>query len=160
MNMKGGLRLSFCILLGSLLSLISLGGAAVHAAEVNLKAQLIWGTDGDKPPAASYKEVEGAIKKKLCRVFKWKNYFEISQQPAAITSTASKRLKMSPRCEVEVRFVDDTTLEIKLFGEGKLTKTVRQPLKSLTQGGIAVIAGDAKDNVDDAWFVVFSVPQA
>ena len=158
--MKGGLRLSFCMLLGSLLSLISLGGAAAHAAEVNLKAQLIWGTDGDKPPTASYKELDGAIKKKLCRVFKWKNYFEISQQPAAITSTASKRLKMSPRCEVEVRFVDDTTLEIKLFGEGKLTKTVRQPLKSLTQGGIAVIAGDAKDNVDDAWFVVFSVPQA
>lgn len=158
MNMKAGLRLSLCMLLGSLLSLISLGGAAAHAAEVKLKAQLIWGTDGNKPPDANYKELDEAIKKKLSRVFKWKNYFEISQQPATVTSTW-KRLKMSSKCEVELRFVDDATLEVKLYGEGKLTKVFRQPSKSLAQGCFIIIAGDAKDNVDDAWFVVLSAPQ-
>jgi hypothetical protein len=40
-----------------------------------------------------------------------------------------------------------------------LTKVFRQPAKSLAQGCFVIIAGDAKDNVDDAWFVVLSVPQ-
>jgi hypothetical protein len=55
--------------------------------------------------------------------------------------------------------LDDSTLEIKLFGEGRLTKTVRQSVQALEKGELAVLAGDDKDNYADAWFVVISVPK-
>jgi len=132
--------------------------AFAQAEELRLRAQLIWGTDEAKPGDAKCKEVDPAVLKKLCRVFKWKNYFEISQQQVGLSGRESKRLKMSSKCEIEVRFVDDATLEIKLFGEGKLTKTVRQSVKALAQGELAVLAGDDKDKYNDAWFVVLTSP--
>ena len=39
---------------------------------------------------------------------------------------------------------------------GKWTKTIRQSVKALNQGELAVLAGDDKDKYDDAWFVVLS----
>jgi hypothetical protein len=89
-------------------------------------------------------------------VFKWKSYFEISAQKLVVPPRGVKRVKMSPKCELEFRMTDEATLEVKLFGEGKLTKTIRQSTKSLEQGEIAVLAGDDKDKYGDAWFVVIS----
>jgi len=125
-------------------------------ADLNLKTQLLWGTDDEKPKDAAFKELDPKIKKKLCQVFKWKNYFEINQQKLSLSPKETKKLKMSSKCELDLRFVDDNTLEIKLFGEGKWTKTIRQSVKALNQGELAVLAGDDKDKYGDAWFVVLS----
>ncbi len=158
MRINGSLRFNLWLLVAGLVAMAGSTASVADAAVVTkLKAQLIWGTDGEKPSENTCKELNEPLKKKLCRVFKWKNYFEISQQ-SVVLAGETKRLKMSAKCEVEVRSLDDSTLEIKLFGEGKWTKTVRQSLKALNKGEIAVIAGDAKDNINDAWFVVFSVP--
>ena len=66
---------------------------------------------------------------------------------------------MSEKCELELKLVDDFTLEVKLFGEGKLTKTVRQSVQALRQGELAILAGDSKEKFGDAWFVVLSLPK-
>jgi hypothetical protein len=132
------------------------GDFAAAAADFGLRAQLLWGTDDQKPKEAAYKEVDPKLKNKLCRVFKWKNYFEINDQRIALSPKDSKKLKMSSKCELDLRFLDESTLEIKLIGEGKWTKTVRQSVKALSQGELAVLAGDDKDKYDDAWFVVIS----
>jgi hypothetical protein len=67
---------------------------------------------------------------------------------------------MSPKCELELKLANEATLEVKLFGEGKWTKTIRQSLKALQQGELAVLAGDDKDKYGDAWFVVITAPAA
>ena len=126
------------------------------ASDICLRTQLLWGTDEDKPADSSYRELDPKLKQKLSRVFKWKNYFENSQQKVTLGGKDAKRLKLSAKCEIELRFVDDNTLEIKLFGEGKLTKTIRQSVKALNQGELAVLAGDDKEKYNDAWFVVLS----
>jgi len=143
--------------------LVSFLGAVetrAEPADINLRAQLIWGTDGEKPKGSKCKDVEPSIRKKLERVFKWKRYYEIKDQRIPLGSKDLKRLKMSDKCELEVRFADENTLEIKLFGEGRSVKTIRQSARALCQGELAVLAGDTKENVNDAWFVVLtaSVP--
>jgi hypothetical protein len=137
-----------------------LATASTFAGDLALRTQLVWGTDGERPVDVTVKELDSQLKKKLGSIFKWKNYFEVNQQKITLGPKESKKLKLSNKCEIELRFLDDNTLEIKLFGEGKLTKTVRQSVKSLVLGDIAVLAGDDKDKYNDAWFVILSVPPA
>lgn len=149
-------RLFATWILGVLLGCAGASVESLQAAEVKLRAQLIWGTDEAKPAESSCKEVAPKLKAKLGRIFKWKNYFEINQQRVSLGVGEVKKLRMSAKCEVEFRFKDDKTLEIKLFGEGKWTKTIRQSVKALNQGELAVLAGDDKEKYNDAWFVVIS----
>lgn len=129
------------------------------AGDLNLRVQLVWGTDGAPPAGLKYQPLESQVAKRLARVFKWKNYYLIHKQKTVLAAQDDeKRLKLSSKCEIELKRVDDSTLQIKLFGEGKWTKTVRQSVKALERGELAVLAGDDKDNYADAWFVVISVP--
>jgi hypothetical protein len=129
------------------------------AMEVRLRAQLVWGTNDQAPADGKHPELTGALKEKLARVFKWKNYYQIKDQSFTVQPGEARRVKMSSKCELELKLVDDFTLEVKLFGEGTLVKTVRQPLQALRQGEIAVLAGDSKEKFGDAWFVVLSAPR-
>lgn len=139
---------------------LSLGACQAEAMEVKLRAQLIWGTNGDRPKGGEYKELTGKLKEKLARVFKWKNYYQVKDQPVAVKPGETQRVKMNDQCELELRVVDDFTLEVRLFGEGgALIQTLRQPLQAMRQGELAVLAGDSKERSGDAWFVVLSVPR-
>jgi hypothetical protein len=151
---SGSLQLAF--LAGLAVVLFAGGAAQLQAADLNLKALLIWGTDDQKPKDATFKEVEPELKKKLVGVFKWKNYFEITQKTITLSPKEPKKLRMSPKCELEISFADQANLDIKLFGEGRWTKTIRQNVKALLRGELAVLAGDDKDRYGDAWFVVIS----
>jgi len=134
------------------------GAAPARAAGLELKAQLVWGTDDQKPKDATFKELDPKIKKKLRSVFKWKNYFEINARKIALPGNGTKKVRMSPKCELELRLADEATLEVKLFGEGRWAKTFRQSVKALQQGQLAVLAGDDKDKYGDAWFVIITAP--
>jgi hypothetical protein len=120
--------------------------------ELNLQAQLIWGTDGDKPRDRSLKDVDASTKEKLKKVFKWKNYFEVDTQEFKVPLSSKKRIRMSAKCEVEVENQGDSQVEVKLFGEGKMVVRKRQALKA---GELLVLAGDDKDN--NAWFVILAL---
>jgi hypothetical protein len=134
------------------------GAPPAQTADLKVKAQLLWGTDDQKPKDATFKEVDPRIKKKLGAVFKWKNYFEISATNVVLAAKGARKVRLSPKCELELKLADEATLEVKLFGEGKWTKTIRQSLKALQQGELAVLAGDDKDKYGDAWFVVITAP--
>ena len=123
-----------------------------------LKAQLVWATDQAKPKP-EFKELDKKLGDKLRKMFKWKNYFEISRQEVNLPASGSRKVRMSQKCELELRLSDDGSVEVKLFGEGKLVKTIRQPLKPLQKGEYAAIGGDDKDSYGDAWFVVLSADQ-
>ncbi len=129
------------------------------AMDLKLRGQLIWGTNDAKPKDGSCKDLEESLKGRLSRVFKWKNYFEIKDQPIVVVPGDARKVRMSEKCELELKLVDDFTLEVKLFGEGQLTKTLRQSVQALRQGELAILAGDSKEKFGDAWFVVLSVPR-
>jgi len=96
-------------------------------ADLHMRVQLVWGTDGAPPEGTKYNPLELQIKNRLARVFKWKNYFLIHEQKFVLgAQDDEKRLKLSAKCEIELKRLDSSTLQIKLFGEGKWTKTVRR----------------------------------
>ncbi len=119
--------------------------------ELNLQAQLIWGTDGEKPQDQDLKDLDLATLKKLKGVFKWKNYFEVSRQNFKVPISLKKRIRMSPKCDVEVENQGDSAVEVNLYGEGKLVVKKKQMLKV---GELLVLAGDDKNNT--AWFVILT----
>jgi hypothetical protein len=151
MNCSHGLRR----LLLAAVVVIGLGQTAIAAQrdeEIRLVAQLIWGTDGPKPPDAKIKEVDRETRGVLKGIFRWKNYFEVSRREFSVPAKGKRRVRMSDKCEIEVEYQGRLAVEVKLFGEGKPILTRRQVLKP---GELLVIAGDDKD--DTAWFVSISM---
>lgn len=145
----------------ALLGLLLFTPASLSAADplepLRLTSQLVWGTDGAKPADAEFKELEPVLRKRLARIFKWKNYYEIRSRQIVIEEAPPRRLRMSEQCVLELTLPDRDTLQVRLIGEGRLTKTTRQPIAALRRGELLVLAGETKDNADDAWFVVLSV---
>ena len=123
------------------------------SADLNLQAQLVWGTNKEKPDDPNLKEVDAIVAEKLRKVFKWRNYFEVKRQNVTVTPGTPKKVKMSDECEIEVQNLGNSSIEVKLFGKGKLA--VRKTQK-ISPSELLVLAGDDKD--DTAWFVVLSQP--
>src|ERR1043166_9475446 len=121
--------------------------------DLNLQAQLVWGTNNDKPDDRDLKEVDPSVAEKLRKVFKWKNYFEVNRKSFSVTAAAPKKVKMSDECEIEVHNLGNSSIEVKLYGKGKLA--VRKTQK-ISPTELLVLAGDDKD--DTPWFVVLSQP--
>ena len=135
-----------------LLTVLALGMTSVFATEQKLQAKLIWGTDDAKPSVANLKEVDAKLKDKFCGIFKWKNYFEVGQEHFSLAPDEVKKVKMSAKCEIEVRKEANGMFEVRLYGEGKCIKKVRQ---AIPPGELLVIAGDDKNAT--AWFVVLNI---
>jgi hypothetical protein len=127
------------------------GVACAHAADLSLKAQLVWGTDGAKPKDPRLKELDPKLKHSLHRVFKWKHYWEVSRKSVQVHPHAVRRVRMSDKCELVIKNLGNSNVDVKLYGEGRYVKKVTQPLHP---GEYLVLAGDDKDN--NAWFVVLS----
>jgi hypothetical protein len=123
--------------------------------EIQLLAQLIWGTDQDKPSKSEIQEVSPALREKLRKVFRWKNYFEVRRQTISLPKQANQRVRISPKCELEFSYTGEKCMiEVKLYGEGKLVVQKRQ---ALIRGEPIVLAGDDKN--DTAWFVIITAPK-
>ncbi len=130
-----------------------LGGAAQAAdtEPLHLQAQLIWGTDSEKPADSTLKPIPEDLDKRLRRIFKWQNYFEVSQTNFVVAPSQPTRVDMSRECRIEVARQTSGEVEIQLFGRGKLVVRKRQ---HILPGETVVIAGDDKDY--NAWFVVLN----
>jgi hypothetical protein len=117
--------------------------------DLKLQAQLVWGTNDEKPNDPKLKDVDPDVKEKLRGVFKWKNYFEVNRHDFTVRTSTSKRVKMSDSCEIEVHNLGNSSIEVKLYGKGKMVVSKKQ---KITPGELLVLAGDDKN--DTAWFVV------
>jgi len=145
-------RVSFA-LAGAVLCFASTIPVLSGPGDLNLQAQLVWGTNKEKPDDPKLKEVDPSVAEKLRKVFKWKNYFEVKRQTLAVTVGSPKKLKMSEECEIEVQYLGNSSIEVKLYGKGKLAVRKTQKIHPTE---LLVLAGDDKD--DTAWFVVLSQP--
>jgi hypothetical protein len=133
------------------LLIFSFGVIKVVAAELKLEAKLIWATDDEKSPDPKHKPVDDAVAKQLQKLFKWKNYFEVTKQVKVVPPRGSNRFELSKQCTVEIRELEGPKVEVKLVGEGE---AVYKATKTLRKGESFAYAGDDKNNC--GWFVIIS----
>ena len=145
-GMLSSVRLSRNLLV---LTLLWLGVFSVHATELKLEAQLIWGTNDPKSPKAEHKAVDEATAQRLRKVFKWKNYFIVNSQTKIVPSRGSNRFKLSDDCMIEITELEGPKVAVKLIGKGV---PVHKSTKELQKGEWFVYSGDDKN--ESAWFVI------
>jgi hypothetical protein len=142
-------------LLGPLLVLMSVLAVA-YAAERQMEARLVWGTDDDSCKDPKVKPLDGALAKKLKNLpLKFKNYFEVNRKVFTINDKDYTKVEMSKLCYVEVKDKGDSRVKIKLYGEGKLVSQMDNPLP---KGETLALAGSAKDG--GAWLVIVQPVEA
>lgn len=139
------------VLAAFLLAFATAGSPSLRAAELDLRVQLVWGTNGNKPKDKVLKEVDPELKAKLGDIFKWKDYYEVYRKDVKLATETNTKLKVSEKCRLELTHFGDASIEVKVYGEGKLVLTKRQPV---TPGKLMVFAGD--DRNDTAWFIVLT----
>jgi hypothetical protein len=128
---------------------IACSASSAVAADMKLKAQLIWGTNDEKSPNPDHKPIDPALGKKLDKMpIKWKNYFQVTERELTVAQGATQKVEMSPDLAIAVKNVDGKTVEMKLLGKGK---SVGKVTKELGKGKSLITGGDAANYT--AWFV-------
>lgn len=127
------------------LLMASAGATQLSAADSKLEVLLVWGTNDES--SSKHKPLEASLAKKL-GMFKWKKYYTVNRKEIALTA-APKKTRLSSRCEIKVKQLEDERYEINVFGEGK---HVRKITERITRQDSLVIAGDDKN--DCAWFIL------
>lgn len=136
-----------------LIAIVLLVGSSVStfAANLKLEAKLIWGTNEDKSPNPEHKQVDAPTKEKLCKVFKWKNYFVVNRVTKPVPSRGSNHFKLSDECTIEIKELEGPKVEVKLIGKGK---EVHKTTLTISTGQSVVYSGDDKNQ--SAWFVIIT----
>ena len=135
------------IWLSCFLLMAFMGASRLIAADSKLEVQLVWGTNDDSSNP-EYKPLEAPLAKKL-GMFKWKNYFTVTRKEISLSANTPNKVRLSPKCEIEVKHLDGPRYEINVFGQGK---HVRKITEKITKQDSLVIAGDDKN--DCAWFIL------
>jgi len=117
---------------------------------MNVEVLLIWAANDAKSPNPDHKPVSPDILKKLQKLpLKWTNYYEETRKVLGIPQGESKKTPLSKNCEIEVKNVDGTKVEVTHFGKGKPVGTRRQ---ELPKNDALVLGGNAPNAT--AWLVV------
>ncbi|MFN0067264.1 MAG: hypothetical protein ACKVYV_06465 [Limisphaerales bacterium] len=112
------------------------------------QAQLIWGTNGQKPDKP-LKEVSPQVQECLGRIFKWMNYWEVAEKTVEVRPDSTASVEMSDECRLEIRRFPGHEVEVQFFGKGRQVFTQKQ---KLPPGEKLIVGGDSKK--ENAWFVV------
>lgn len=129
---------------------LSLAVLPAQAANLQLEAKLVWGTDEpSKDP--KHKPVDAATAKKLQRALKWKHYYVINRQVKPVMSRSSTRFELSKECIIEISELEGPRVEFRIVGKGK---EVHKTTEQLSPGGSFVYVGDDKNNC--AWAVIIT----
>jgi len=130
----------------SLFYLMFLAACPAWASDLTVQAQLVWGANDSQN--ASYAPVDSGLSAKLHRIYKWNNYFEITNEVRSIPVNESRDFKMSDRCVLKVKNLGDSRIEVSCIGQGK---EVSKGSHTLAPAKWLVLGGNAKN--DTAWFV-------
>jgi hypothetical protein len=126
------------------------GQLNLQAATVKLEVLLVWGTNDDHSPNPKHKPVEAEVKEKLKELpLKWTHYFEVTRKSVELPPSSSNKVPLSPKCELQVKSLGGSRLEVILFGKGK--ETLRRT-QALPKGEMLVLGGNAPNAT--AWLVV------
>ena len=130
--------------------LLATCGVRVHAGEIKLEAQLIWGTNDEKSPNPKHKPVDAKVAKKLKKLpFKWQHYFEVNRKQFTVTQGETTKIVLSKDCEIKVRNAGNNSVELQIFGKGECVGKISQVLP---KDELLVTGGNAANFT--SWFVV------
>lgn len=121
--------------------------AAASAGDLKLDARLVWGTNDEKG-GPHCKPVDAELAAKLNGTFKWKSYFEITNQIISIPLHKTQDVKMSEHCTLRIKNLGGSRVEISCIGEGK---EVHKGTYTLAPPKWLVLGGNSKNNT--AWFI-------
>jgi hypothetical protein len=136
----------------SILPVILFGMAiAARAGDMALEARLVWGTSDDKSDAKC-KPMDAGLDGKLHGMFKWKNYFEITNEITTLEPNKVRTLKMSDQCTLELKNVGGSRIEVNCIGQGK---PVHKGAYTLDPPKWLVLGGNCDNNTayNTAWFI-------
>ena len=135
-----------CIGLLALAALPLVFGADTE--KVTYYVQLIRGNNDDKPPVPQAKRIGPKLSKKLCPVFKWESYWEISRQQIELGRGQKAKVKLSREREVVIDLSDAAKRKVIVYSEGKEVSRISRPVGE----GMTVVGGDRGH--DSVWFIV------
>jgi len=122
----------------------------MQAADMQLEAILVWGTNEQKSPEPKHRPVGPELKKRLQELpLKWTNYFEVNRVKIDVPPSGSNKVPLSDKCEIEVRNPGQAKIEVKVFGRGKQVATRSQ---DLPKHGTLIIGGDSPGT--NCWLAV------
>ena len=131
------------------LFLLAAISARADSGDMKIEAQLIWATNDKEDPNPKHKPVAGEIREKLNQLpLKWVNYFEVNKISLDIPKGESRKARLSDKCEVEIKNIDGTQVEVALLGKGD---PVWKRIQSLPKGEILILGGNAPNAT--AWLV-------
>ena len=124
--------------------------AQAAGSKMKVEAQLIWATNDAKSPNPKHKPVDADTLKKLQGLpLKWSNYFQVNKIMVELPQGELKKASLSEKCELEMKNLDSTKVEVTHFGKGKKVGT---RIQALPKGEMLVLGGNAPNST--AWFVV------
>src|SRR5262249_15600265 len=133
--------------LSLLLTLIA-GASAAQGSGLTFYLQLVRGNDQNQPPTDYAKPIGPILNRKLRAVFKWKNYWELNRNCIAIKQGERIRKRLSNEHEVEIELPEPDKLTIRVFLNGRLSRTRTQPVHD----AFCVTGGN--EGNDQSWFIV------
>jgi hypothetical protein len=136
-----------------LCALVTLAGftVSVNAGDMPLKMVLIWGTDEEHPADKSLKPANPETVAQFREVCKWKYYFEVTNTVTALSPTGTNKIRLSPKCEVEVSNHGAEGIAAKFYGENKLIYSGKSKVETGKHWGIG-----GNDKNATAWFVILT----
>lgn len=130
-----------------------IAGAVPHsqAADMRFVATLVWGTDDTKPPEGKdYKPVNSEIHNKLKELpLKWSNWYEVNRTTFVVPPGPPKSVPISAKCQLDVKNLNGSELEVSLIGKGKEVVKRKQ---GLPKGELLVLGGN--DANGTSWLVI------
>ena len=118
-------------------------------SKLKFEVILVWGTNDKQSPDPNHKPVDADIDKELKKLFKWANYFEVNRKQFELPSTGVTNVPVSEKCQIEVKRLQGSDLEVSYIGKGK---PVYKRIVNLPKGEILVYGGNAPNST--SWFVI------
>jgi hypothetical protein len=145
-------RTAPAMLIGTVLFLLihTFSPLAADAADMQLEALLVWGTNQQKSPDPKHKPVSADLKKQLQQLpLKWTNYFEVNRVKFSVPSSGTSKVPLSEKCAIDVKNHGHDRIEVAVFGKGKQIATRNQ---ELPKQGTLVLGGDSPGT--NCWLAV------
>ena len=137
------------LLLITLLAAQTTSRAAAEPPVTTLYVQFIRGTNEQKPKQSNWKLIGPKLSKRLSPVFKWQNYWEVSQQAVAVYPGKVSMVPLDETRRLELELVNAKEIEMRVYQNRNLTRKSRQPVQS---DRMEIIGGSHER--ETCWFVV------
>ena len=134
------------------------------AGETRYQVELVWGTDDAKAASGDMKPLAPEVQSRLTQL-RWKSYFVVKSEVAAVSPKEAKKVTLSDKCAVELKELPNGHLEVQIHSlqagsDAKLVSSKTMPLKDLHAGELIAYGGNSKDRWGDAWLVIVRAEKA